>query len=89
MLTRDYTTPSTIRLERKNNYTLTFTKEVGYEIKRNNDLATVQSQRDLIALSVEMRGWLVDEGVRKILFTGRGVSFAPAATPPDRIPSHP
>jgi hypothetical protein len=42
---------------------------VGYEIKRNNDLAVVESQQDLLSLLVEMRGWFVDKEIREILFT--------------------
>ena len=42
---------------------------VGYELKRNNDLAVVASQKDLISLQVEMRGWLVDKETRRILFS--------------------
>ena len=42
---------------------------VGYEMKRNNDLAVVASQKDLVAMQIEMRGWLVDKDVRRILFT--------------------
>lgn len=42
---------------------------VGYEMKRNNDLAVVASQKDLVALQIEMRGWLVDREVRRILFS--------------------
>ena len=41
---------------------------VGYEMKRNNDLAVVASQKDLVAMQIEMRGWLVDKDVRRILF---------------------
>ncbi len=33
---------------------------VGYEIKRNIDLAVVESQKERFVLLVEMRGWLVD-----------------------------
>jgi hypothetical protein len=42
---------------------------VGYEIKRNNDLGVVESQQELLALSVEMKGWLVNKEVREILFS--------------------
>ena len=42
---------------------------VGYEIKRNNDLGVVESQKELLVLSVEMKGWLVDKEVRKLLFS--------------------
>ncbi len=42
---------------------------VGYEIKRNNDLGVVESQMELLVLSVEMKGWLVDKEIRKILFS--------------------
>jgi len=42
---------------------------VGYEMKRNNDLAVVASQKDLVELQIQMRGWLVDQDVRRILFT--------------------
>lgn len=41
---------------------------VGYEIKRNNDLAVVESQKDLVGLNIEMKGWLVDKEVREIIF---------------------
>ena len=34
---------------------------VGYEMKRNNDLAVVESQGDLLGLSLEMKSWLVDK----------------------------
>ena len=40
---------------------------VGYEIKRNTDLAVVESQQDLLVLLVEMKGWFVDKEIRKIL----------------------
>ncbi len=42
---------------------------VGYEIKRNNDLAVVESQQELLSLNVEMKGWFVDKEIRSILFT--------------------
>jgi hypothetical protein len=42
---------------------------VGYELKRNNDLAVVASQKDLLSLQVEMRGWLVEKEIRQILFS--------------------
>lgn len=42
---------------------------VGYELKRNNDLAVVASQKDLVALQIEMRGWLIDKEIRRILFS--------------------
>jgi len=42
---------------------------VGYEIKRNNDLGVVEAQMELLVLSVEMKGWLVDKEIRKILFS--------------------
>ncbi len=41
---------------------------LGYEMKRNNDLAVVESQKDLVAMQIEMRGWLVEKDVRRILF---------------------
>lgn len=41
---------------------------LGYEVKRNNDLAVVASQKDLVALQIEMRGWLVEKEIRQILF---------------------
>ena len=40
---------------------------VGYEIKRNTDLAVVESQQDLLVLQVEMKGWFIDKEIRKIL----------------------
>lgn len=40
---------------------------VGYEIKRNTDLAVVESQQELLALSVDMKGWFMDAEIRKIL----------------------
>jgi hypothetical protein len=40
---------------------------VGYEIKRNTDLAVVESQHDLLVLQVEMKGWFIDKEIRKIL----------------------
>jgi hypothetical protein len=33
---------------------------VGYELKRNNDLAVVQSQQELLAISIEMKALLTD-----------------------------
>jgi hypothetical protein len=42
---------------------------IGYEIKRNNDLAVVESQQEFLVLLVEMKGWLVDKEIRKILFS--------------------
>jgi len=42
---------------------------VGYEMKRNNDLAVVESQADLLGLSLEMKSWLVDKEIRQITFS--------------------
>lgn len=42
---------------------------VGYEMKRNNDLAVVESQGDLLGLSLEMKSWLVDKEIRQIIFS--------------------
>ena len=42
---------------------------VGYEIKRNTDLAVVESQQELLSLVVEMKGWFLDEEIRKILLS--------------------
>ena len=40
---------------------------VGYEVKRNTDLAVVESQQELLVLNVEMKGWFLDEDIRRIL----------------------
>ena len=42
---------------------------VGYEVKRNTDLAVVESQQELLVLNVEMKGWFLDEDIRRILLT--------------------
>jgi hypothetical protein len=42
---------------------------VGYEIKRNTDLAVVESQQQLLSLLVEMKGWFIDKEIRKILLS--------------------
>ena len=42
---------------------------VGYELKRNNDLAAVQSQQELLAISVEMKALLADPAVLSTLMT--------------------
>jgi len=42
---------------------------VGYEMKRNNDLAVVESQANLLGLSFEMKSWLVDKEIRQITFS--------------------
>lgn len=42
---------------------------VAYELKRNNDIAVVQSQYELIALQVEMRNWFTDPNTLRVLMT--------------------
>lgn len=42
---------------------------VGYEMKRNNDLAVVESQGDLLGLSFEMKSWLAEKEIRQIMFS--------------------
>ena len=42
---------------------------VGYELKRNNDFAIVQSQHELISLNVEMKSWLTNPEVFDLLMT--------------------
>lgn len=42
---------------------------VGYELKQNNDLAIVQSHYELLALNVEMKGWLTDPDTLAVLMT--------------------
>jgi hypothetical protein len=42
---------------------------VGYELKRNNDLAVVQSQQELLAISIEMKGLLTDPKTLSLLMT--------------------
>jgi hypothetical protein len=42
---------------------------VGYELRRNNDIAVVQSQYELLALQVEMRTWLTDPNTLRVLMT--------------------
>lgn len=42
---------------------------VGYELKRNNDLAIVQSQYELVSLNVQMKAWLTDPAIVTILMT--------------------
>lgn len=42
---------------------------VGYEIKRNTDLAVVESQQNLLVLQAEMKGWFLDEDIRRILLS--------------------
>ncbi len=42
---------------------------VGYELKKNNDLAIVQSQHELISLNVEMKSWLTDPEIFDLLIT--------------------
>jgi len=34
-------------------------------MKQNNDLAVVESQADLLGLSLEMKSWLVDKKIDK------------------------
>ena len=42
---------------------------VGYELKRNNDLAVVQSQHQLLELQVGMKATLADPNTLRILMT--------------------
>jgi hypothetical protein len=42
---------------------------VGYELQRNNDLAVVQSQHELLGLQIGMKEWLTDPETLRILTT--------------------
>ena len=42
---------------------------VGYELKRNNDLAVVQSQQELLAISVELKTILTDPDTMTVLMS--------------------
>ena len=42
---------------------------VGYEMKRNNDIAVVQSQFELLAIQGDLRSWLNDRDTLRIVMT--------------------
>jgi hypothetical protein len=54
---------------------------VGYEIKRNNDLAVVQSQQELLALSIDLKAMLTDPDTLSLLMA----TDAPLADPQQEL----
>ena len=51
---------------------------VGYELKRNNDLAVVQSQQELVATSIELKALLTDPDTMSNLMTEEIENLSPA-----------
>lgn len=50
---------------------------VGYELKRNNDLAVVQSQQELVATSIELKALLTDPHTLSILMSEESEDSSP------------
>ena len=50
---------------------------VGYELKRNNDLAVVQSQHELVATSIELKAFLTDPDTLSTMMSLDSEGFSP------------